>query len=105
MLSTFQLEFTMNSKEQTHFDKLYTLHLRTLKLRGMSENTISSYARAIRRVSNYFDCSPDHLTTEQLEDYFSKLVDSHSWSTVIVTETVFNFSGSMFSKQIGSGLT
>jgi len=78
----------MNTKEQAHFDQLYRLHLRTLKLRGMSDNTIDSYARAVRRVSKHFDCSPDHLTTEQLEDYFSKLVDSHSWSTVIVTGRV-----------------
>ncbi len=41
----------MNTKEQAHFDKLYNLHLRTLKLRGMSDNTIDSYARAVRRVS------------------------------------------------------
>ena len=86
----------MDSKEQTHFDTLYTLHLRALKLRGMSDNTISSYARAVRRISKHFDCSPDHLTTDQLEDYFSQLVDSHSWSTVIVTVTVFNSSGNMF---------
>lgn len=81
----------MNSKEQIHFDKLYALHLRTLKLRGMSDKTISSYARAVRRVSKHFDCSPDHLTTEQLEDYFSKLVDSHSWSTVKIDRNGLQF--------------
>ena len=66
----------MNTKEQAHFDKLYRLHLRTLKLRGMSDNTIDSYARAVRRVSKYLDCSPDHLTSEQLEAYFAELVGS-----------------------------
>lgn len=81
----------MNSKEQIHFDKLYARHLRTLKLRGMSDNTISSYSRAVRRVSNYFNCSPDHLTTDQLEDYFSKLVDSHSWSTVKIDRNGLQF--------------
>jgi site-specific recombinase XerD len=72
----------MTATEQAHFDKLYHLHLRTLKLRGMSDNTIDSYARAVRRVSSHFDCCPDQLTTEQLESYFAELVASHSWSTV-----------------------
>jgi len=81
----------MNTKEQAHFDKLYRLHLRTLKLRGMSDNTIDSYARAVRRVSKYVDCSPDHLTTEQLEAYFAELVVSHSWSTVKIDRNGLQF--------------
>jgi len=81
----------MNTKEQVHFDKLYRLHLRTLKLRGMSDNTIDSYARAVRRVSKYFDSSPDHLTTEQLEAYFAELVVSHSWSTVKIDRNGLQF--------------
>ena len=72
----------MNITEQAHFDELYNRHLRTLKLRGMSDATQDSYARAVRRVSEFFDCSPDHLSTEQLEAYFAELVVSHSWSTV-----------------------
>jgi len=81
----------MNTKEEIHFDKLYRLHLRTLKLRGMSDNTIDSYARAVRRVSGYFDRSPDHLTTEQLEAYFAELVESHSWSTVKIDRLGLQF--------------
>ncbi len=73
----------MKPQEQTHFDRLYGLHLRTLKLRGLRGATIDSYARAVRRGSTHLDCSPDHVTTEQLEAYFSELVDSHSWSTVV----------------------
>ena len=72
----------MNTTEQAHFNELYNRHLRTLKLRGMSDATQDSYARSVRRVSEYFDCSPDHLSTEQLEAYFAELVVSHSWSTV-----------------------
>lgn len=81
----------MNTKEQAHFDELYERHLRTLKLQGMSAATISSYARAVRRVSRHFDCSPDHLTTEQLEQYFAGLVDSHSWSTVKIDRNGLQF--------------
>ena len=39
----------MTATEQARFKELYTRHLRALKLRGMSENTIDSYARAVRR--------------------------------------------------------
>jgi site-specific recombinase XerD len=81
----------MNATEQARFDQLYHCHLRTLKLRGMSANTIDSYARAVRRVSNHFDCCPDQLTSEQLEGYFSELVDSHSWSTVKIDRNGLQF--------------
>ena len=46
------------------------------------QKTIDAYSRAIRRVSEYFDCCPDQLTLEQFEIYFAELVASHSWSTV-----------------------
>ena len=91
MSSTINLEFNMTATEQTRFDKLYNLHLRALKLRGMSDKTIDSYARAVRRVSSHFDCCPDQLTTEQLESYFAELVDSHSWSTVKIDRNGLQF--------------
>lgn len=72
----------MKTSEQSHFNTLYARHLKLLKLRGLSDSTIAGYSRAIRRISTYYDCSPDHLSTDQLEDYFVQLIDSHSWSTV-----------------------
>ena len=81
----------MNAAEQVHFDNLYKRHLRALKLQGMSDNTIDSYSRAVRRVAKHFDCSPDHLTTEQLEVYFAELVESHSWSTVKIDRNALQF--------------
>lgn len=81
----------MTATEQARFQELYTLHLRALKLRGMRENTIDSYARAVRRVSSHFDCCPDQLTIEQLEVYFADLVDSHSWSTVKIDRNGLQF--------------
>jgi site-specific recombinase XerD len=81
----------MNATEQTRFDELYNRHLRTLKLRGMSAKTIDSYARAVRRVSSHFACCPDQLTIEQLEVYFAKLVDSHSWSIVKIDRNGLQF--------------
>jgi len=81
----------MNTKEQAHFDKLYNRHLRALKLRGMSDATIDSYARAVRRVTEHFDCSPERLSTEQLEVYFAELVESYSWSTVKIDRNGLQF--------------
>ena len=72
----------MEKKETERFNELYENHLRLLKLQGKSQSTIDSYSRAVRRVSEHFDCCPDQLTPDQLERYFADLVDSHSWSTV-----------------------
>ena len=72
----------MKPSEQKRFTKLYNLHLRALKLQGMSDKTIDVYSRAVRRLSERFDCVPDKVTNEQLATHFSELIDSHSWSTV-----------------------
>ena len=72
----------MTKFEQKRFDELYRKHLRALKLQGMSNKTIDSYSRAVRRIAAWFDCCPDQLEPEQLAEYFSQLVESHSWSTV-----------------------
>jgi len=81
----------MKPFEQSRFNEQYHRHLRALKLRGLSDKTIDVYARAVRRVSAYFDCCPDHLSTDQLASYFADLVDSHSWSTVKVDRNGLQF--------------
>ena len=53
----------MKRNEEIRFDKLYKRHLRALKLQGLSDKTIDVYARAVRRVAQYYDCCPDRLTT------------------------------------------
>lgn len=72
----------MNPSEVNRFNRLYEHQLKTLKLQGKAQKTIDAYARAIRRVRDYFDCCPDELRPEQFENYFADLMDSHSWSTV-----------------------
>jgi len=74
----------MNQKEVNRFNKLYERHQKTLKLQGKAEKTIDAYSRAVRRARDYFDCCPDKLKPEQLENYFADLVETHSWSTVKV---------------------
>jgi len=81
----------MNKAEKNRFNKLYQRHLRLLKLQGKSQKTIDAYSRAVRRISEHFDCCPDQLTLEQREKYFSKLVELRSWSTVKVDRLGLQF--------------
>lgn len=72
----------MKHSEQVRFDRLYKKHLTELKLQGKSQSTIDLYSRPLRRITGFFDCSPDRLTVDDLKCYFEQLVTSHSWSTV-----------------------
>ena len=82
--STISEEVTMDTTmpQNPHFSKQYQKHLQCLKLGGLQPKTIEAYARAIRRIGNYFDCRIDNLSSGQLLDYFTKLLDTHSWSAV-----------------------
>jgi site-specific recombinase XerD len=68
--------------QEITFDRMYDKHLKCLKLLGLRPKTVSAYARAIRRVGQYFDYKIEELSMDQLLDYFNDLLDSHSWSTV-----------------------
>lgn len=68
--------------QNPHFELLYQKHLKCLKLGGLQPKTIEAYARAIRRIGNYFDCKIEDLSASQLLDYFNDLLDGHSWSSV-----------------------
>ena len=68
--------------EESKFNRQYEKHLRSLKLQGMSESTRDVYGRSLRRIFAYFNRTPDALAVAELEQYFSDLVDTHSWSTV-----------------------
>lgn len=81
----------MNKSQQAKFDVLYRKHVSALKRQGKAESTIDVYARAVRRVAEFWDCCPDRLTQEQLEAHFDALVASHSWSTVKVDRNGLQF--------------
>lgn len=72
----------MNNAQQTHFNSLYSRHVSALHRQGKAKTTIDVYSRAVRRITEFFDRCPDQLTEDQLKDYFTALVKSHSWSTV-----------------------
>lgn len=81
----------MNQNETNRFNELYQRHQRLLKLQGKRPSTIDAYSRAVRRISEFFDCCPDQLSLQQREEYFSALVESHSWSTVKVDRNGLQF--------------
>lgn len=81
----------MIKPENIHCYELYQRHVKLLKLQGKAEKTIDSYSRAIRRVSQYFDCCPGELTPEQLQDYFADMVENHSWSMVKIDRNGLQF--------------
>lgn len=64
------------------FEQNYQTHLKRLKLNGMQPKTIEAYSLAVRRAGEYFGYQIDALTEQQLTEYFSELLESHSWSTV-----------------------
>lgn len=72
----------MNKAQQKRYQSLYQQHLNALKRQGKSKATIDAYSRAVRRITSHFDKCPDRLTLNDLNDYFTGLIDSHSWSTV-----------------------
>jgi len=72
----------METSSEATFQQRYQQHLQHLKLKGLQPKTIEAYARAIRRVGARFNHQIDDLSVQQLTDYFTELVASHSWSTV-----------------------
>ncbi|MCP4981672.1 MAG: tyrosine-type recombinase/integrase, partial [Gammaproteobacteria bacterium] len=72
----------MTSSSDSQFKHNYQTHLKHLKLKGLRPKTIDAYSRAIRRIGAYFDYQLDDLSEQQLTDYFTDLLESHSWSAV-----------------------
>ena len=86
----------MNKHQNAHFDNLYREHVNALTRQGKSKVTIDSYARAVRRISAFFDRCPDQLSQDDLKDYFTSLIRTHSWSTVKIDRNGLQF----FYKQV-----
>ena len=72
----------MKTLSESNFNKNYQTHLKHLRIKGLQPKTIEAYSRAIRRIGDYFDYQINDLSEQQLLDYFSNLLDTHSWSTV-----------------------
>jgi len=72
----------MKKAQKNKFDLLYQRHVNALKRQGKSEKTVDAYARAVRRIADYFDRCPDKLNVDDLKRYFDDLLKTHSWSTI-----------------------
>ncbi len=72
----------MASSSASTFKRNYQTHLKHLKLKGLQPKTIEAYARGIRRIGAYFDLRINDLSEQQLTDYFTDLLGTHSWSAV-----------------------
>lgn len=72
----------MTSPSDSNFKLNYQTHLQHLRLKGLQPRTIEAYSRAIRRIGEYFDHQIDTLSEQQLANYFSDLLSTHSWSAV-----------------------
>jgi site-specific recombinase XerD len=72
----------MTASSELTFKHHYERHLKHLRLKGLQPKTIEAYSRAIRRIGAYFDHHIEDLSEQQLTDYFTDLLDSHSWSAV-----------------------
>ncbi len=66
----------MNKTEQKRYQSLYQQHVNALTCQSKSDNTIQSYARALRRITEYFDCCPDRLTQQHLEECSARFLES-----------------------------
>ncbi len=68
----------METLYESNFNKNYQTHLKHLRIKGLQPKTIEAYSRAIRRIGSYFDHQINDLSEQQLLDYFSNLLDTHS---------------------------
>jgi site-specific recombinase XerD len=64
------------------FNHFYDKQCKLLKLKGLQPKTIDAYSRAIRRIGGRFEYELEDLSFDQLTDYFTDLLESHSWSAV-----------------------
>jgi len=60
----------------------YETLLQHLRLKGLQPKTIEAYSRGMRRIGLYFNHQVYDLSEQQLIDYFSTLLSTHSWSAV-----------------------
>jgi integrase/recombinase XerD len=82
---------TTTTDTRTVFDQRYASHLKHLKLKGLQPKTIDAYSRAIRRMGKYFNYDLNDLSSEQLSNYFSDLLGTHTWSTLKLDLYGFKF--------------
>ena len=64
----------MTAPSESDFKRLYASLEKHLRLKGLRPKTIEAYARAIRRIGDYFDHDIEDLSEQQLTEYFTDLL-------------------------------
>ncbi len=72
----------MTPSNESIFKPNYATLLQHLKLKGFRPKTIEAYSRGVRRIAEYFEHDINDLSEQQLLDYFTALLKTHSWSAV-----------------------
>jgi len=65
--------------------KLRERMLQDLQLRGYSERTQQMYVRAVRKLAEHYQKSPDQITEQELRDYFLYVKNVKKWSRTAST--------------------
>lgn len=58
----------------------YENSMRTLQLAGMGESTQKAYTRAVRKLVEFYDKSPEQISESELQDYFLYRRNEDNWS-------------------------
>jgi integrase/recombinase XerD len=58
----------------------YENSVKALQLNGKGERTQQSYTRAVRMLTEFYGKTPDHVTEEELQDYFLHRKNVNKWS-------------------------
>jgi hypothetical protein len=61
----------MTASSAQTFKRNYENHRKHLRLKGLRPKTIEAYARAIRRIGQYFEYEIEDLSEQQLTDYLA----------------------------------
>ncbi len=62
----------------TGFATLYGKLQQKTSVSGKAESTLNNYARCLAHLALHFDCSPELLDIEQVEEYLHHLKKMHS---------------------------
>jgi site-specific recombinase XerD len=65
--------------------RLHERMIQDMQLRGFSVRTQQAYARAVRKLADHYQKSPDLVTEEELRDYFLYRTNVSRWSRVACT--------------------
>jgi site-specific recombinase XerD len=59
-----------------------------LQLQGLSARTQQAYTRVVRLLSEHYQKSPEHITEEELRQYFLHVTNVKGWSRATMTQSI-----------------